>query len=95
MPDTTQVRSSQEAVLPDDVTDPLLWRTAYDVAAAHQPDETGRCPSLLCGGQAAPCGTLTDARRAMDLARSGEAPAEESVPAAAPRPRSRRRRKAA
>lgn len=94
MPDTTHVRSSQEAALPDGVTDPLLWRTAYDVATAHQPDETGHCPSLLCGGQPAPCDTLTDAHRAMDLA-GGGAPAEETVPAAAPRPRTRRRRKAA
>ncbi|MFE9689241.1 hypothetical protein [Micromonospora sp. NPDC005806] len=71
MPDTTHNRSSQDAVLPDDVTDPLLWRAAYDVATAHQPDESGRCPSLLCGGQAAPCDTLVDARRAMHLARGG------------------------
>ncbi|MCW3843656.1 hypothetical protein ONA70_26495 [Micromonospora yasonensis] len=78
MSDTTQNRSSHEAVLPDDVTDPLLWRAAYDVATAHQPDETGHCPSLLCGGQAAPCDTLVDARRAMRLARAG-APADENA----------------
>lgn len=96
VPDTTQIRSSQEALLPDDVTDPLLWRAAYDVATAHQPDETGRCPSLLCGGQPAPCDTLVEARRAMSLARAG-APAEDPTPAreaAPPRPRSRRRKAA-
>ncbi|MFR9779770.1 hypothetical protein ACL02O_27405 [Micromonospora sp. MS34] len=96
MPDTTHIRSSHEVVLPDDVTDPLLWRAAYDVAAAHEPDETGRCPSLLCGGRAAPCDTLIDARRAMLLARA-DASAERPSPggdAATPRPRSRRRKAA-
>jgi hypothetical protein len=75
VPDTTQFRSSHDTVLPGDVTDPLLWRTAYDVAAAHQPDETGCCPSLLCGGRTAPCDTLVRAEQAMRLARAG-APAE-------------------
>ncbi|MFG2052892.1 hypothetical protein ACGFI9_02580 [Micromonospora sp. NPDC048930] len=91
MPDTNQVRSSHEVVLPDDVTDPLLWRTAYDVASAHQPDETGRCPSLLCGGQAAPCDTLVDARRAMRLARAGAADAPRTSSHDAAIPPTRRR----
>jgi hypothetical protein len=96
VPDTTHIRSSHDTVLPGDVTDPLLWRTAYDVAAAHQPDETGRCPSLLCGGRPAPCDTLVRARQAMQLARAG-APAETPVPAqqAAPRLRDRSRRRRA
>ncbi|MEU0155384.1 hypothetical protein [Micromonospora fulviviridis] len=71
MPETTPFRSSQDADLPDDVTDPLLWRAAYDVAAAHQPDATGRCPSLLCAGRSAPCEPMANARRAMRLARGG------------------------
>ncbi len=74
MLDASHHRSNHEVVLPDDVTDPLLWRAAYDVATAHQPDETGRCPSLLCGGQPAPCDTLVDARRAMRLARTPNTP---------------------
>ncbi|WP_199737256.1 MULTISPECIES: hypothetical protein [Micromonospora] len=97
MPETTHIRSGQEVVLPDEVTDPLLWRAAYEVATAHQPDETGRCPSLLCGGRPAPCDTLVEARRAMHLA-GADAPAEVSAPArdaSAPRPRSRSRRRRA
>ncbi|MEW2382398.1 hypothetical protein AB0873_09955 [Micromonospora sp. NPDC047707] len=39
-------RLSTQAVLPDDVTDPLLWRLAFDVASAHQPDERGDCRNL-------------------------------------------------
>ncbi|GAB3070824.1 hypothetical protein [Micromonospora schwarzwaldensis] len=68
MPDTIRTRSSQDAVLPRGVTDPLLWRSAYDVAAAHRPDAGGRCSSLLCAGVPAPCEPLTVARRAMRLA---------------------------
>ncbi|MET7468064.1 hypothetical protein ACFYON_08725 [Micromonospora sp. NPDC005686] len=68
MPDTIRNRSSQDAALPQGVTDPLLWRAAYDVAAAHRPDESGRCESLLCDGQVAPCDALTAAHRAMELA---------------------------
>ncbi|SCL46193.1 hypothetical protein [Micromonospora chersina] len=71
MPETTRFRSSLDAVLPDDVTDPLLWRAAYDVAVAHQPDTRGRCPSLLCAGSTAPCEPMANARRAMRLARGG------------------------
>ncbi|MER5702087.1 hypothetical protein ABT023_09020 [Micromonospora sp. NPDC002296] len=55
------------------MTDPLLWRLAYDVAEAHQPDETGRCRSLLCAGQQGPCETLHNAERAMELARGAGA----------------------
>ncbi|MGR6320515.1 hypothetical protein Q2K19_23260 [Micromonospora soli] len=95
MSDTTHSRSSHEAVLPDDVTDPLLWRTAYDVATAHEPDETGHCPSLLCGGQAAPCDTLVDARRAMRLARGGAAAERRTPSRDASAPARNRRREAA
>ncbi|WP_319462542.1 hypothetical protein [Micromonospora sp. RTP1Z1] len=97
MPDTTHTRSSHDAVLPDDVTDPLLWRVAYDVAVAHQPDGEGRCPNLLCGHHIAPCEPLVNARRAMRLARGGtpadRRPASRETPA--PRSRNRRRREAA
>ncbi|MFI7211257.1 hypothetical protein [Micromonospora maritima] len=68
MPDTIRTRSSQDAALPEGVTDPLLWRAAYDVAAAHRPDPAGRCTSLLCAGRPAPCAPLTAARKAMRLA---------------------------
>jgi len=71
VPETTRNWPSHDAVLPEDVTDPLLWRMAYDVAVAHQPDAEGRCPSLLCAGQSAPCAPLVNARRAMLLARGG------------------------
>ncbi|MFU8871682.1 hypothetical protein [Micromonospora sp. SL4-19] len=69
MPETTRHWPSHDAVLPDDVTDTLLWRVAYDVAEAHRPDAAGRCPSPLCGYQSAPCPPLVHARRAMRLAR--------------------------
>ncbi|WP_240033074.1 hypothetical protein [Micromonospora globbae] len=39
-------RLSTLAVLPDDVTNPLLWRLAFDVTAAHQPDQRGDCRNL-------------------------------------------------
>ncbi|MFD2768487.1 hypothetical protein [Micromonospora eburnea] len=80
MPETTRIWPSQDAVLPEDVTDPLLWRLAYDVAVAHQPDAAGHCASLLCAGQGTPCAPLVNARRAMLLARGG-APGSAPVPA--------------
>ncbi|WP_050777824.1 hypothetical protein [Micromonospora sp. ATCC 39149] len=67
------------------MTDTLLWRLAYDVAEAHQPDGTGRCRSLLCGDQEAPCHVLVDAERAMRLAR-GDAATGPQLPATRPRP---------
>ncbi|WP_229401802.1 hypothetical protein [Micromonospora okii] len=71
MSGTTHHRSSHDAVAPSDVTDTLLWRLAYDVAEAHQPDEHGRCPNLLCEHQPAPCAPLANAERAMRLSRGG------------------------
>ncbi|MET7832376.1 hypothetical protein ABZS44_06070 [Micromonospora sediminicola] len=68
MPDAIRTRSSQDAALPEGVTDPLLWRAAYDVAAAHRPDPAGRCTSLLCAGRPAPCPPFTAAHKAMGLA---------------------------
>ncbi|WP_320064312.1 hypothetical protein [Micromonospora sp. RTGN7] len=81
MSGTTHHRSSHDAVAPSDVTDPLLWRLAYDVANAHQPDDNGHCHNLLCDGQEAPCQTMLNAERAMQLAR-GAAPAESRRPGA-------------
>ncbi|MEV1328431.1 hypothetical protein AB0J20_02500 [Micromonospora costi] len=63
-------RLSLLAVIPDDVTDPLLWRLALDVIAAHQPDNRGNCRNLQCAGQRGMCDAARTARRAMDLARS-------------------------
>ncbi|MCZ7437051.1 hypothetical protein O7598_11655 [Micromonospora sp. WMMC241] len=68
MPETNRTRSSQDAVLPRGVTDALLWRAAYDVAAAHRPDAAGRCSSLLCAGRPAPCEPMEAALRAMRMA---------------------------
>ncbi|SBT42679.1 hypothetical protein [Micromonospora auratinigra] len=89
MPDTTHIRSSHQVALPEDVTDPLLWRAAYDVAAAHRPDAAGRCASLLCAGRPAPCEPLTQARRAMRLAQGAVSrrPAGRPVPARSARDR--------
>lgn len=43
-------RPSQLITTPTGLTDPLLWRLAIDVAAAHQPDTSGRCTNLQCAG---------------------------------------------
>lgn len=81
---SARVRPSHLAVVPDDVTDPLLWRLALDVASAHQP-ENGRCRNLQCADQPGPCATLAKARRAMALARAtSPAAAEEPAPVAQP-----------
>lgn len=62
-------RLSKLAVIPDDVTDPLLWRLALDVIGAHQPDNHGNCGNLQCAGQRGMCDAARTARRAMNQAR--------------------------
>ncbi|MGC4851909.1 hypothetical protein ACLQ24_00600 [Micromonospora sp. DT4] len=62
-------RLSLLAVIPGDVTDPLLWRLALDVTAAHQPDNHGNCRNLQCTGQRGICAAARTGRRAMNLAR--------------------------
>lgn len=73
-------RLSALAVLPDDVTDPLLWRLAVDVAAAHQPDEHGNCRNLQRVGQWGECAAARAARRAMTLARASRPDIASSEP---------------
>lgn len=73
MPSASRNRPSQQVDLPDDVTDPLLWRLAYDVGLAHRPDESGRCGNLDCPDEIGPCPALRNAQRAMRLARGGAA----------------------
>ncbi|MGC5053499.1 hypothetical protein ACLQ2S_18805 [Micromonospora sp. DT48] len=58
---------------PADVTDPLLWRLALDVADAHAPSEDGGCVHLLCSGQEWPCEPWQQAQRALNLAQGGAA----------------------
>ncbi|HEX8628715.1 MAG TPA: hypothetical protein VF755_11145 [Catenuloplanes sp.] len=70
MSSTDRVRPSHDDVPPDDVTDPLLWRLAIDVAAAHQPGDDGRCRNLQCVGHRGPCAASVTAKRAMRLARA-------------------------
>ncbi|TWJ19056.1 MULTISPECIES: hypothetical protein [Micromonospora] len=74
-------RLSTLAVLPDDVTDPLLWRLAFDVASAHQPDERGDCRNLQCHGQRGMCAAARAARRAMTVSRAPQMTVPQSVPA--------------
>ncbi len=74
-------RLSALAVLPDDVIDPLLWRLAFDVATAHQPNERGNCRNLQCLGQRGMCAAARAARRAMALARSPRTTASRTRPA--------------
>jgi hypothetical protein len=60
--------------MPDNVTEPLLWRLAIDVLAAHQPDDGGRCRNPQCAEHTAPCPPSVAARHAMRLARPAPAP---------------------
>ncbi|MET8147855.1 hypothetical protein ACIBSW_24875 [Actinoplanes sp. NPDC049668] len=68
---------------PDDVTDPLLWTCAADVAAAHRQGPDGTCTNLQCRGQRAPCAAACAAYRAAQLARAdpGTAPVHQPPPA--------------
>jgi hypothetical protein len=63
-------RVSDLAAPPDDITDPLLWRLATDVAAAHQTGADGRCRNLQCADQPRQCAAGRNARRALHLART-------------------------
>ncbi|MDG4797519.1 hypothetical protein [Micromonospora sp. WMMD1082] len=64
-------RHSHTADRPAEVTDPLLWRLALDVADAHAPAEDGGCAHLLCAGQPWPCDPWQQAQRALSLAQGG------------------------
>ncbi|WP_341715845.1 hypothetical protein QQG74_17520 [Micromonospora sp. FIMYZ51] len=64
-------RPSYDTDRPDEVTDPLLWRLALDVADAHAPDEQGGCVHLICADQEWPCGPWQQAQRALALAQGG------------------------
>ncbi|MEH1102366.1 hypothetical protein [Micromonospora sp. CPCC 205561] len=70
MSDATIDRSDRLADRPDEVTDPLLWKLALDVADAHEPDGDGGCHNLLCAGQPWPCHAWNNAQRALHLARA-------------------------
>lgn len=72
-------RLSLLAVIPNDVTDPLLWRLALDVTAAHQPDNHGDCRNLQCAGQRGMCAAARTARRAMNFARPARSAATSST----------------
>ncbi|ABP54919.1 hypothetical protein [Salinispora tropica] len=79
MSDTTHNRPAHGISRPDDVSDPLLWGLALNVADAHQPDAAGTdCVSLLCTGQGWPCTTWQSAQRALRVAQTppGQRPAD-------------------
>ena len=58
-------RPSDTANIPTAVVDVLLWRAAYDVAAAHQPRPDRRCANLQCAQQPpGPCPPARAARHA-------------------------------
>ncbi|MEV6370645.1 hypothetical protein FXF53_26295 [Micromonospora sp. WP24] len=67
--------SRSEAVTdrPDEVTDPLLWKLALEVADAHEPDGEGGCRNLLCAGEPWPCTAWNNAQRALSAAQGGPA----------------------
>ncbi len=71
MSDTSHDRSDHRANRPEEVTDPLLWGLALDVADAHQPDAGGTdCVNLLCAGHGWPCAAWQTAQRALEVART-------------------------
>ncbi|MEU4567904.1 hypothetical protein [Micromonospora sp. NPDC023956] len=79
MPSASHNYPSQQAGLPDDVTDPLLWRLGFDVAHAHRLDASGRCGNLGCPDESGPCPALRQAERAMHLARQDDRPGESRI----------------
>lgn len=81
--DPTEPRPSERALLPRDVTDPLLWRLAVDVATAHQLGPDDRCINLQCADQSGACVAARMAQRAMRLSRRPE-PRPRPLPQAAP-----------
>ncbi|MEU4678590.1 hypothetical protein [Micromonospora sp. NPDC023737] len=71
-------RSDAVTDRPDEVTDPLLWKLALEVADAHEPDGQGGCDNLLCAGEPWPCTAWNNAQRALRAARgdvNADAPA--------------------
>ncbi|RNH98127.1 hypothetical protein EEZ25_27940 [Micromonospora aurantiaca] len=74
MPDRSRIRPSHRALLPSDVTDPLLWRLAVDVLTAHQPGPGDQCANLQCADQVGPCSAARQAQRAMRAARRPRLP---------------------
>ena len=63
------VRPSDTCTIPHDVTDRLLYASAVDVAAAHQPGPDGTCGNPQCRHQPSPCEPLRNADRAAIAAR--------------------------
>ncbi|WP_409074160.1 hypothetical protein [Micromonospora chalcea] len=70
MPKPHRERPGRLAAVPDDITDPLLWRLAIDVLAAHQPEHDGNCRNLQYAEQTGICTAASNARRALTLART-------------------------
>lgn len=91
MSDRSQIRPSHRALVPSDVTDPLLWRLAVDVLTAHQPGPGNRCANLQCADQSGPCSAARQAQRAMRAARAAQSP---HLPQPAPTPESAPQRRA-
>lgn len=87
MLERSRTRPSHRALVPDNVTDPLLWRLAVDVLTAHQPGPDGRCVNLQCADQVGPCRAARLAQRAMRLSRAAV-----PQPPRLPRPAADRRR---
>ncbi|MEU5554279.1 hypothetical protein ABZ738_31360 [Micromonospora sp. NPDC047793] len=90
MSDPTAPRPSDRALLPSNVTDPLLWRLAVDVATAHQLGPDDRCVNLQCADQSGPCRAARMAQRAMRSSRTPN-PRPQRLPHAAVRERTPQR----
>lgn len=54
---------------PADVTDPVLWRLAVDVAAHHRPGPGHACAHPICAGAPWPCRPYRLARHAEQVSR--------------------------
>lgn len=66
------------------VADPMLFKLATDIAAAHHRAPDGTCASLLCRSQPYPCGPARLAHRAAQQAH--HRPAKQPTPAPPPMP---------
>ncbi|TDC84689.1 hypothetical protein E1193_05045 [Micromonospora sp. KC606] len=73
-------RLSLTAAIPDEVINPLLWRLALDVTAAHQPDRDGNCRNLQCVNYRGMCPAARTARHAINLAQQARPTATPPAP---------------
>jgi hypothetical protein len=64
-----RTRPSADAPVPNDVTDVMLWRLAFDVAVEHRRGPDGNCTTWRCVDQRGPCDAAIGAQQALHAAR--------------------------